>query len=280
MKIRHRIAYDKEKVSITFIKFLEEKNANFEKNNSNIGVAFLCEEDDWKEDLYRFLSLEKITSIIDVIYSKEELEKAQWFSVRSKFRFEYPQPEDAFEYKNNTYESAKYCLECGCGLEQKDNFRINKAPRWANRHFLMLNWIHDELFTNSLAKECIINERLTGFKFLDVVNHKKNILFDDIFQIYIENKLIAGLVDLNQSVKEVLECRSCGKIKYIYSGKGLTYRKEIFEDLDYDIVKTLETFGDGYTCARKILVSKKLYHVINNYKLDKDLVFEPINFET
>lgn len=275
MKIRHRITYDNDSVSKSFIDFLKEKNAKFEDNRYS-GIAYLCEEDEWKEELYCILREENIISIIDVIYTKEEFERAQWYSMRSKFRFEYPQPEDDSSYEKLTYDNSKYCSGCGCGLKQKDSFRMNKAPQWGQRHFLMLNWIEDELFSNSIAKECLINEKISGIEFMDVVNHKKNTTFDDIHQIYIDKILEPGLVHLEQSVKEVLKCSRCGKTKYIGSGRGFTYRKDAFEDVDLDVVKSFETFGDGHMCARLIFVSKKLYQLLKNNKLDKDIAFEPI----
>ena len=113
-------------------------------------------------------------------------------------------------------------------------------------------------------------------EFLDVIKYKKNISLEDIYQIYVERVLEPGLLNLEQSVTEVIKCSSCGKTKYIESGKSLTFKKEIFEDLDCDIVKSYETFGDGHMCAREIMVSKKLYQVIKTNKLDKDIVFEPI----
>lgn len=276
MKIRHRIAYNKDLVSKKFIEFLKEKNAKFEKTNSYIGVAYLCEEDEWKDDLYRVLQKEKVTSLIDIIYTKEEFEKAQWYSMRSKFRFEYPQPEDAFDYRNQTYDNSRYCSSCGCGLRQVEGFRINKAPKWGKRHFLMLNWIEDELFIDTIAQEYIISEKITGLEILDVINNKKNTTFEDIHQIYIENVLDPSLVNMELSVKEVLNCRSCGKVKYIYSGRGLSFKKDTFQGLDHDIVKSFETFGSGHMCARIIIVSKKFYQVLKKNKLDKDLEFEPI----
>lgn len=277
MKIRHRITFDKETVSETFIKFLEEKKAKFDKSSSNIGVVYIYEEDDWKDVLYRFYQTEQITPIIDVVYSKDEYDHAEWFSIRSKFRFEYPQPDDSFIYKKYTYDEKCYCNECGCGLTQIESFRVNKAPKWMKKHFLMLNWVHDELFISSFAKECINSNEIIGLKCLNVINHKKNTIFDDFHQIYVEHELKPGLIDLKQSVKEFRNCNVCGNVKYIYSGKGLTFKKEIFENLNFDILKTNESFGEGHICARKIIISKKLYQIIKNNGLDKDLEFEPIS---
>jgi len=44
MKIRHRIAFSKETVSPTFISFLKEKNAKFDRSSSYIGVAYIGEK--------------------------------------------------------------------------------------------------------------------------------------------------------------------------------------------------------------------------------------------
>lgn len=51
MKIRHRIAFNKEKVSKTFIDFLKDKKAKFEKTSSYIGVAYIFEDDDYLNEL-------------------------------------------------------------------------------------------------------------------------------------------------------------------------------------------------------------------------------------
>ena len=276
MKIRHRIIIDRENVSGAFISFLKDKNAIFDKSTSVLAVVYIYEEDAWKDELYKFYQSELTTPITDVIYSKEEYDNAEWLSIRSKFRFEYPQPEEDSEYIYLTYNSSKYCTSCGSELEQRESFRVNKSPKWAKRHFLMLNWIDDELFLDSCAKECISSNAVSGLKFLNVINHKKNSIFEDFYQIYVEHELEPGMINLEESVKEYRNCVSCGGIKYIYSGKGLTFRKDIFEDVTYDIIKTKEAFGEGLCCDKKIVISKKLYQVIKDNGLDKGLEFEPI----
>lgn len=277
MRIRHRIAYDKETTNKDFIDFLRTNNSRIEDTNSCIGVAYIFEDDEYIDKLYGYYQKENITPIIDVIYTKDEYDKAQWYSFRPKFRFEYPQPEDESEYKGVTYNDSKFCNNCGSGLAQKDSFRVTKTPKWGKRHFLMLNWIEDEIFINTIAKEIIVANNIAGLTFLEVINHKKNFAFDDIHQIYVNNELKPGLLNLKQSVKEFRNCNVCGSTKYIYSGKGLTFKKEIFENLNLDILKTNESFGDGHICAKKIIISQKLYKLIKNSGLDKDVEFEPIS---
>ena len=277
MKIRHRIAYSKETVSKPFIDFLVEKKAEFKKTSSDIGVAYIYEENDYLDELDRFYQTERTTPIIDVVYSDSEYSQAEWLSIRPQFRFEYPQPEDEFAYKHYTYDDKNYCEKCGCGLTQQASFRVKKEPKWGTRHFLMLNWVQNELFTSSYAKDCINSNEVIGLKWFEVINHRKDVAFEDFHQIYVENELKAGMINLQQSVQEFLNCKVCGSEKYIYSGRGLTFRKEVFENLNVDIIKTHESFGAGWICSKKNIISKRFYQMIKSYGLDKDVVFEPIS---
>ncbi|MEA5018650.1 MAG: hypothetical protein VB009_08085 [Erysipelotrichaceae bacterium] len=276
MRVRHRIAYNKESVSKDFIAFLLTNNARFDNTNSFIGVAYIFEKEEYLSQLSLFYQKEKITPIIDVVYTQDEYDNTLWLSFRPKFRFEYPQPEDESKYKTMTYDGTKFCDNCGSGLVQKDSFRIAKSPKWGKRHFLMLNWIEDEIFINTIAKEFLVNNKIKGLDFLEVMNHKKNLPFEDIHQIYVKHKLNSGLINFEQSVKATKTCNLCGTIKYVYSGKGLTFKKEIFEGIDLDIFKTDEFFGAGHICARIVIISQKLYQLIKSSGMDKDIEFEPI----
>ncbi|MEA5018045.1 MAG: hypothetical protein VB009_04945 [Erysipelotrichaceae bacterium] len=277
MRVRHRIVFRKNTVSNKFITFLIKKGAVFKETNTVYTIAYVFESDDSIDELNWYYRKEGIvTPLIDAVYTKAEFDKAKWLSIRSKFRFEYPQPEDDFTYKKYTYDNNNGCGSCGCGLVQKESFRVNKAPKWGKRHFLMLNWVEDELFVNTLAKDCINIKDIRGFRYLDVINHKKNTKFDDFYQMYVEKILDPGMTNLEQSVKLVRKCDTCNSVKYICTGRGISFKKEVFENIDTDIIKSYERFGDGHMCASEIIVSKKLFDMIKSNNLDKDLVFEPI----
>jgi len=119
MKIRHRIAFNKRRISPKFLNFLREKKAKFYDDGTDIVVVYLIEEDEWKNELIKFLRKDGIPSIPECIYTKAEMENASWYRIRSKFRWEYPQPEDCFDYRHITYDSTNYCECCGHGLKQK-----------------------------------------------------------------------------------------------------------------------------------------------------------------
>lgn len=276
MKIRHRIVFNKKSISLEFLNFLKERKVKFSDDGTDLIVVYIFEEDEWKNELFQFLQKEEIPSITECIYSKAEMEKASWFSIRSKFRWEYPQPEDCFNFVNITYDSMNYCNICGYGLKQKEEFRINKSPKWGKRNFLMLNWVEDELFISNKARDIMDNDGIKGYKVYDVINHRTNKPIENINQIYIEEVIQPGLINEEQSIEEVLRCKKCGSVKYIYTGRGFTYKKDIFEGLNTDIVKTTEMFGGGLICARRIFISRNFYKLLISNSLDKDLVFEPI----
>lgn len=107
-----------------------------------------------------------------MLCTKAEKYTAEWFKVKSVWRFEYPQPESDFKYEQNiTYSNDRLCKnrDCGYGLEQVGNFRLRKAPKWKNRSFLMMNWIPDELFVSDEAKNCLKQSGLRGFYFQAVL---------------------------------------------------------------------------------------------------------------
>lgn len=79
---------------------------------------------------------------------KEELFSAPWLQVRSNWHWSYPQPGDW--YQTATYAPAP-CPSCGAGREKIAPFRMKTSPKWDKRHFLSLNWVHGELFTDDTA---------------------------------------------------------------------------------------------------------------------------------
>ncbi|QKS71237.1 hypothetical protein FLK61_31495 [Paenalkalicoccus suaedae] len=129
MKIRHRIVYDKTDINPAFIRFLKDHNANIQEDETDLVVAYIVEkeEEEWTKEFNRLLDKEDLSSIAESIYSKSEMKKAAWYTIRPTYRWEYPQPED--EYVETIYDTTHYCEECGCGLRQKQEFKVKKNPK-------------------------------------------------------------------------------------------------------------------------------------------------------
>ncbi len=274
MQIRHRIVYSKNSVSKRFIRFLEDRNATIEDHGSGLIIAYIEEDEKWKSELFQHLDNEGKSSMIELIFTKQEMEESEWFTIRSKFRWEYPQPEES--YMELTYDLKQYCSSCGSGSKQKDYFRVKKETKWGQRNFLMLNWVEDELFISDKMSNILKTEELRGYSILDVYQSKKEIPLQHIKQLCVQRILQPGLINLEESVDTTLRCRECGSVRYICTGRQLAFEKEVFQDANLDIMKTAEVFGSGLICARKIIISKKFYEVLRDNKLARGLEIEPI----
>lgn len=215
--------------------------------------------------------------LYETSYSKDELCSAEWLHIRSKWKSGYPQPEGKFDYENITYTRKDHCNSCGCGLVQIDSFRIKKTPKWGHRHFMELNWIGDELFADDSVCSVLKLNNVSGISFMGVYDQKGHEKLDDINQIVISNHLEKGIIEDSDSIKAIEYCSQCGEKKFLYSGVGmLSFRRELFEGVP-DIVKTAEYFGSGHYAQKMILINQRVYQLIAKNKLDKALVFEPIN---
>lgn len=241
------------------------------------GVFDILESNPHWEKIASLLQTCKPLCICNTIYTQEELDKAQWLIMRSVWHFGYPQPEDGEGYEAITYSADNFCTACCSGLVQKDAFRMRKVPKWGKRHFMMLNWIGDEIFVDDIAKALLSRSGLTGFCIRDVYDKKGVEPLAGISQIYIQNFLPYGLMTNTRSIRKITQCTRCGITKCLPSGMGsLSFKKEIFENAP-DIVKSNEKFGAEHSSYNKIIVSQRFYRFIMENRLGGALEFAPID---
>lgn len=221
-----------------------------------------------------YLNAHDMHAFAQMIFTREELSAAPWLRVRSNWHFGYPQPEDGFGYQTITYTKEHYCDKCGSGLEQVAPFRMKSKPKWGRRHFLSLNWVFDELFTDDAGRAALGS--VSGLTFREVLNKKGTLPYSGIHQLVIPHILPAGLLPDDRTIRKVYTCPACGTTKYITSSaEMLRFRSGIFEGAP-DVAKTAEVFGDGHLCCRDILVRQSVYRQLTEAKLDGGLVFEPV----
>lgn len=275
MDYKQRIVFlDDEHIKL--VKFLDDQKIKYDKSSSSPTIVLeILESNKFWPEINKYLVTHKMDPYTDTVYSKEEMKQAQWFSLRSDWRWEYPQPADDGSYQHITYSEMNFCEECGSGLTQIEKFRAKKTPNWKKRNFLMLNWIDDELFLNDIAKNILSNSNLKGFDFFDVVKPRTDIKLENFNQLKVKNILCHGLVDQDNTICETTKCKKCGVVKYALTGRGLIYKKSTF-NVNVDIVNSYEVFGWGHAAPRSIFVNQKFYQVIINNGLEKHLVFKPI----
>ena len=274
MKIRHRFGFASGDGKV--LRFLNKKNLLYQRDELIITVEAF--EDDNEFDALSNLAHKcDAVDVVTAVYEQSELDAAKWLVIRSEWWNQYPQPQEEMGYIYTTYDTSMYCsgceeYNCGKGLLQKKPFNIKKAPNWGPRNFLMLNWVPDELFVSLKAATVLEKSKLTGFSLWDVFD-KSQKPFDTIKQIHVENFLPKSLNV--ESIKERLVCPNCGFEKIVPNVGPLRFEKTTFENIDYDIVKTEDKFGE-IGCDSAILVSHNFYDTVIKNNIGKGLVFEPV----
>lgn len=274
MKVRKHITF-RENDNPELIQYLSEQGITYSKGE--IISSLECYEHDanWGY-ISQYVNEKRLLCHSETIFSQLELSNAEWLTVRSKWKNGYPQPEASFAYESITYSSKSFCSQCGAGLTQVNPFRIKSIPKWGNKHFMMLNWIPDELFVDESAKDILQQNDVSGISFWPVHNKTGRETLSRIYQIAITDILHPGIRIDAQSIDTVIECPNCGIPKYHPTGIGMhSFKREIFDGAS-DVVKSFEVFGWGRSACRLIIINQKTYQLLIQHKLDKNLVFEPV----
>lgn len=273
MEIKKRVVFRMDEAA-GLIAYLRKNQIPFEENY--ISVIELLESDPRWPAIAEIVEQEDLICQSETVFTKQELDSAEWLQVRSQWKCGYPQPEANFEYETITYTRKGYCSECGSGLQQINPFRLRKPIKWGKRHFAELNWVGDELFISDTAKQLLQDGQTTGIFHMDVLDKKGSERIEGITQLRVESVLESGLLSNRDSIRETSICPQCGTVKHVPSGVGmLAMQREIFAGQP-DIVKSGDCFGSGHYSTRIIIVRQKVYQLIVKNQLDRGLVFEPI----
>ena len=275
MRVRHRYAIDVESDNKLY-KIIIENNIKFvpATSKSSIAVIHIYEDHENWQEFKRIADECNLIPITTCEFSKEEYRDANWYSIRTSNCILYPQPEVGYEV--TTFDSNTYCSECGSNKNQVSEFRLKGEPKWGKKNFFTLNWIYDQLFINDRVYNQLLNSDLTGFKFLDVRSFKSDNVLSGIKQLQVIDKVRFGLIEDRICFKKIYVCTTCNTKKYIMEGNSqLIFNKEVF-DVDVDIVRGSETFGEGLIATHHTYISKKFYNFIKINGWDRELEIKPI----
>ena len=277
MRIKHRFVFNNQSNNFDISKLLNQQGVKFEYSEP-FTIFELFEDQTCFEEIIQLLAPYNVSrNLPEAIYTREEINTAQWLTVRSNWRSLYPYPRENMGYRFTTYDATDFCERegayfCGKGLVQRDSFVLEKAPNWGPRNFLMINWVEDELFISQRAEEVLQSSHLMGFEMYDVMDKRKSKM-SGIKQMFVKEYLREGLCA--EAIQETLICPKCNLTKYILKAGSTCFKKEVFRDVKNDVVKTKEKFG-GIGCISLILITHDFYKVLTKAKLDKGLVFEPV----
>ena len=183
----------------------------------------------------------------------------------------YPQPEDKFGYREVTYDTKKYCVECGIGAIQKAPFRIKKSPKLGTKKLFELNWINDEIFVNKKTYESVFQN--LGLETWPVMLYKKELIIEDTVQLKIP--IIDVPLMLQHQPFEM--CKHCGEKKYNPQIKGFfaSFKRSVS---DLQIFKCREYFGSGGEAFNKIFITQQLLTELNALNIKPNII--PVQPET
>ena len=176
-------------------------------------------------------------------FTKKEVLSSDYCVIDRWNLFGYPMPDNDGSYLYKTYDTKEMCRECGVGLEQKDDFRVKKVPKYP---FWGLGWIFDEFFVRTDLYEKIFKPLGIGCRPL------RKYKDDSIIDSYVQ--LVFPVIDesLDLSLYDPQTCAKCGVTKYDAKVHG--FYPLHHHPLPY-IYKSKEFFGDGFSANRKIFVS-------------------------
>lgn len=279
MEIDNHVAFSKSKHKLLWEYIVQNSIKADHREDEDIAAVDMYSSNPHWVWIGNYVKAYNVHCLSEPIYNSNELRNAQWMMVRTTWRYGYPEPSSNGSYVDIVYDKASYCGECGAGLKQKAAFCLKKKPNWGRRHFYAPFWIEDELFISDKVKEIFINARITGISFWEVRNKNGDEILPETWQLYICNKTCGGLIVDTDYIRHVSDCPVCGKTKYSAYRENATmmkFKKEALTNAA-DIVKTHELFGGSPLMAiHHILINQKVYRTIVDNKLDRGLMFYPI----
>jgi hypothetical protein len=260
-----------------------------------IWVVNITEDNPVWPKVERFIARYDAIDQVSNIFTKREINTAEWLRVFALGHHGYPQPGDDFGYVEATYDtdSQDYCPICHIGAVQNAPFRLRTEPKASHSQFLQLNWVFDELFVRREAREGLTATGITGIEFLTPVLNKRDQPSEQVDQMRIRTVLPAALditgfqpVTCKPNNEESSPGKSpmsitlqdrphCGRVKYHSMHRGLLkVVRGVFSEAP-DVVKSNEWFGSGRAAFRFIVVSQRFRQVVTQAKW-RGLGFEPI----
>ena len=270
MRIKHRFTFRSDENNI--INFLIKKKVDIDYDEI-INVIEIFEDNKDFVEIKNFLKSYNSTPLSRCIYTTHELDTAEWLTVRSMWRSYFAEPRDNWGYMFTTYDGTNYCDICGNGLVQKENFVLKLRPNWRKKNFLMIYGIEDELFVTSKIETVFTENNAKGINFLEVLNRSGKEI-EGTRQIFVEEILKPSLK--SESIRKEVVCEKCNFKKIFPKIDFNSYDKSAFENLNVDMIKSYEKYGEECACSGTIFMSQRLRQVLIANGLAKGLLFEPI----
>lgn len=223
-------------------------------------------------------------------FSREDEEAAEWHHLMAA-ESGYPQPEDG--WWEQAYDISDGCGTCGFRGHQIAPLRFESEPK-VRRHFLGLILVYDAVFVRDEVKELFERERVTGIRFSRPLRHSTGAPLESIWQMEVEARLPPGLVAdslafevcedvtdpsgrafLVKNRSRLVEGPWCGRRKHNYPRRGAMTLHRVALAGAPDVVQTFEAFGSGGQSEWPVLVSSRVWRLIDAHRL-RGAVLRPV----
>lgn len=257
MDIWHRVTFNKydavdEKIESLGIKY--KKTLGFQ---GYYLITFQITESDhrWPR-VAELVQLKGRRSLVDTIFTKDEILTAEWVRLIPVFEQGYPQPYTTWVTNPINYKS--HCPTCGA-FQQAASFHLKKEPHLGKQDFMSLFWAYALFCAPHVFNELEVHG-IRGYEKWDAIIHKTEVSSQKVSQLYIPTVANPGLVRTGDLKHEV--CSACGVTKYYPHMRGVMCLARTALTPGVDILQTHEWFGSGHSAYREILVSNKFAKLI------------------
>ena len=273
MRIKHHYCL---KNKIRLVDFLDKFQIPYEVDESSCTFDLYEDQEVYKKFIIQF-PFNTIASLKAVEYSKEELENAQWLSVRNiSIKVQWEFDEKAFK-KSCSYKKilTKELYHRHC--EQVDVLSAVKPVRWGSRQFFSGPNSADEIIFCSEKIKNILENKWEGLEFWPMKKYNTSNYIKDLYQLYFSKRL--PIEAFNSECLSI--CKGCGKkvIRIKGGAHPLEINKKYLKDQ-----KSVYTTGDvltkdkiGYNTFSLNIVSQDFYQYCEKHQMNRGMIYEPIN---
>lgn len=218
------------------------------------------------------------TIIRSRVYTKQEMDHARWFYMRSKCGKISITEESSFEYScRQTFYYQGIELNKWKHCRQIAPVHTKKTPKWKpkNNFYSIDTGDFWSIFCSDFAKETLL-QNTNGLEFMPVLKGKTDKPLEDIHQLSVPKKLPLEALEFDGQIT-VSSCPYCGKPLYepICPGTFIPRVRSKYLSDQCDYYATETQFGPGLGHSMYI-VSRKVYETAVKNLNERNLVFMPI----
>ena len=247
------------------VNYLKTKNIKYETGPipKRIYFTIYSDTESSEEFLDYIQTLPETTISKSSVFSKEEMESAQWYLL-DVYRTGIDTSNVKFTYDAKCPYITSYGMQKHHHLDQINPFVSKRTPKWKNGYqFCSVDTGNTtRIFCSDYAKEIIIKSGITGLDFMPVLKGDLITQTPDVSQLVFTHKLpLEAYTFIGEYTEKI--CPLCGRINYLFSEPNCDNIR-----LNTDIIpEGIDAFGSQIVLGwgfgdEPIVISKKFYNLI------------------